>query len=424
MAPPTTASTSLVRNRSFNLLWGSQFLSGLGTAISGIAFPLLILATTGSAIHAGIVGTVAAVVRLALRIPSGVVVDRVDRKRLMIGCDAIRLCAYVGLALLVASGRAGLVAIIVLAGIDAVCGSFFETAELAALRNVVGVEQIPLATARNAAREQAASLIGPPLGGVLFAAARAVPFLADAVSYAASLVGIAFIGTPLQQERTQRSQGALADVREGLRFCWNQPVVRATILMAPPLNLAINGLIFAGIIILRKDGLAPGLVGLFETILGVGGLLGAIVAGPMQRWLSMRALVFGIAWATVVLVAAASFLTGSLLLAAPLAATFFLSPAVNAALFGYIGAVTPDALQGRVMSVLLTGAMSMASLSPLLAGVFYETLGARGTVYGFAAVTAVSAVGATASRVLRSMSGKPADESARAAAAVLEAAAA
>jgi hypothetical protein len=97
---------------------------------------------------------------------------------------------------------------------------------------------------------------------------------------------------------------------------------------------------------------------------------------------------------------------------------------VNAALFGYIGAVTPDALQGRVMSVLFTGAMSMASISPLLAGVFYEAFGAKGTVYAFTAVTAVSAVGATASRVLWSMSGKPAEESARAAAAAVPEAAA
>lgn len=406
---------SLWRNRSFNLLWSSQFLSGLGTNISFIAFPLLVLAITGSAVSAGIVGTAAAAVRFALRIPSGVLVDRVNRKSAMLICDAVRLLAYGALAFILVKGHGNLIVITAFAVIDAAGGTIFETAEMAALRNVVSVAQVPAAHARNEARDQAAALAGPPFGGLLFAAARALPFVADAISYALSFAGIALIRQPFQQERTEQSRGAVHDVREGLRFCWRQPFVRATILLAPPLNLAVNGLIFGGIIILRKDGLTPGLVGLFQSVLSVGGLLGAVAAGPMQKLISMRTLILGATWIATALIATASFVTGSLLLAVPLGITLLIFPAANAALFGYLAAVTPDAMQGRVISVLLTAATSMASLAPLLAGVLYESFGARGTVLGFTVATAISAIVATKSGVIRAMSGKPGEEAARAA---------
>lgn len=406
---------SLWRNRSYNLLWSSQFLSGLGSNISFIAFPLLVLAITGSAISAGIVGTAAAAARFALRIPSGVLADRLNRKTLMLACDAIRLAGYGALALVVLRGHPDLIIITAFAVLDAAGGTVFETAEMAALRNVVSVEQVPAAHARNEARDQAAALAGPPAGGLLFAAARALPFAADAISYLLSFIGVALIREPFQQERTRPSRGAVHDVREGLRFCWRQPFVRTTIILAPPLNLAVNGLIFAGIVILRKDGLTPGLVGLFQAILSAGGLLGAVAAGPMQKFMSMRLLILGATWISAALIAAASFVTGSLLLAVPLGLTLVIFPAANAALFGYLAAVTPDEMQGRVISVLLTAATSMASLAPLLAGVLYESFGARGTVLGFTAATVVSAAVATRSAVIRAMAGKPGEEAARAA---------
>src|ERR1700733_12501607 len=142
MALPTSVNESttppnLWRNRSFNLLWSSQFLSGLGTNISGIAFPLLVLAITGSAISAGVVGTAAAAVRFALRIPAGVLVDRVNRKIVMLSWVSVRLVAAARLSLFVVSGHENLTVIMGLAVVEAVGGTVFETAELAAVSNVV-----------------------------------------------------------------------------------------------------------------------------------------------------------------------------------------------------------------------------------------------------------------------------------------------
>ncbi|NUR24825.1 MAG: MFS transporter, partial [Catenulispora sp.] len=83
----TPPPPSLWRNRAFNLLWTSQALSDLGSAMSNLALPLLTLGITRSPIQAGVVGTASAVVRLACQLPAGVLTDRIDRRKLMLVCD-------------------------------------------------------------------------------------------------------------------------------------------------------------------------------------------------------------------------------------------------------------------------------------------------------------------------------------------------
>ncbi|MFD0517186.1 MFS transporter [Paractinoplanes durhamensis] len=161
-------TTTLWRNRDFNLLWGSQALSDLGASIAQLAVPLLVLELTDSAVKAGLVGTVALVARLLARLPAGVLADRIDRRRALLACDAVRLLAFVALAVAVATGRAGLTAIIVVAVVDAIGNSLFSTVEYASLRSIVAPAQLPAAVARNEARAYGASLTGPPLGGLLF----------------------------------------------------------------------------------------------------------------------------------------------------------------------------------------------------------------------------------------------------------------
>jgi MFS family permease len=395
-APP-----SLWRNRSFNLLWGSQVLSDLGTNMSVLAFPLLVLALTNSPITAGLIGTGGALARMILRLPAGVVADRVNRKRAMLICDAVRLVAYAVLGLLVLTHHVNLPIILATAVVDAFATTIFGSAEMAALRSVVPIASLTTAVARNEARNATAALIGPPLGGVLFSVARALPFLADAVSYGLSLIGVSLIRTPLQQERTKAPGNPLTELREGLRFSVSQPFVRAVLMLSPPINLAFNGVIFASIIILRQEGVAPGLIGTVDTILSVGGLLGAFSAGTLQRLFGIRTLIIGISWAGAALIASAALFTHSILIAVPIALAVFLSPATNAAMFGYQAAVTPDELQGRVMSVIFTAALSLQSVAPLLAGVLYAWIGAQGTILVFAGCIVVGAVIAMSSSGIR-----------------------
>ena len=296
MSAPTTPvrapAPSLWRNRDFNLLWTSQCFSGLGTSMTSLAYPLVVLALTGSAIAAGAVGTVAAVARTALRLPAGVLVDRVDRRRLMVGCDAVRLVAFVVLGFAVFTGRANLLLVMVIALVESVCSVAFESAEMTALPNLVPMAQVSTAVARNEARGAAVNLVGPPLGGALYTLGRSVPFLADAVSYLLSLTGLLLIRRRFQQRDQGRpTTSPLHDLFEGLRFIVGEPFLRAAMAIAAPINFALNGLIFALILLLQRSGTTPALIGTMQTAIGVGGLVGAVLAGPLMRRFSTSVLV-------------------------------------------------------------------------------------------------------------------------------------
>ncbi|HEY2792119.1 MAG TPA: MFS transporter, partial [Micromonosporaceae bacterium] len=348
---PVVKAPNLWRNRSFNLLWGGQTLSELGSGMAGLAVPLVVLATTGSAVQAGIVGTVGSACRFAVRLPAGALADRVNRRRVLLVADSIRLVAATAFAALVLTHHASLAAILAITVVLAIAGETFSIVENSALRSIVPLEQLPTASARNEARGAAASLAGPPLGGVLYTIARSLPFVANAISFVVSLVCVWLIRTPLQQDREPDPTDS-GGIRDGVRFVLEQPFLRAALYIAVPLNFGYNGLLFAVILMLQRSGVTPGLIGTVDTIVGIAGVVGAIAAPMLQRLLPIRVLILGIAWTAAVLVAGGAFLTHSPLIAVPIALSLLFSPATNATLFGYQAAITPDRLQGRVMSVI------------------------------------------------------------------------
>ena len=132
-------------------------------------------------------------------------------------------------------------------------------------------------------------------------------------------------------------------------------------------------------------------------------MIGALLAPMVARRIPVRLLVIGIAWIGTLLIAVAATLTGSILIGVPIALTILLGPATNAALFGYQAAITPDRLQGRVVSVIFMAAMSLASVSSLLGGAFVHWWGGPAAVLAFAGLLAVAAVIATMSKGIREM---------------------
>jgi hypothetical protein len=393
----------LWRNRSFNLLWTSQSLSDLGSSISRLAIPLLVLTVTRSPVQAGLVGTAGLLAGLLCRLPAGVLIDRIDRRKAMIVCDVIRLVAYLALALAVLRGRAGLPAIVAVAVLNAACSTVFSTAEHSALRNIVPAVQFPAAVARNEARTYGTSLAGPPVSGLLFGVGAALPFVGTCMTCLASLVGILLIRQPLQERRDAAPAGHASAMAEGVRFVFGNAFLRSVVLIVAPLNLAISGIMFAIIITLQRHGTPPAVIGTAETILGVGGLLGALAAPTLQRWLRLPVLIRAICWTASGLMAVSALLVDSLAAAVPLGLAVFLGPACNAALFGYQTAITPDRLQGRVVSVVLLLGTSVSAAAPALAGLLIAVWGSTTAILTFAAMVLGSALAATLGKGIRVM---------------------
>jgi predicted MFS family arabinose efflux permease len=401
-APAVTAP--LRRNRDFNLLWSGQVLSSLGTRVSGIAIPLLVLARTHSPAKAGIAEFASALPLFVLTLPAGALVDRWNRKRLLVVCDAIRCVAYVTLAVAIATGRIWFVHILVVVLVDGCGYVFFGVAERSALRHVVADEHLPAALARNQARDYAALLGGPPLGGLLYAVARAVPFVFDAVSYAVSVVSLSFLRARLQGEREPRRLDLVREVREGLAWFWREPFIRTTSLLITGSDLVVNALWLVVIVLARERGASAALVGGLFGFLGVGGLAGAFVAPRLARRLSRRVVVISTMWLQAVLVPLL-FVPGAVTAGVVYGAMFLLHPTWNAVVGGYRIRATPDELLGRVQSVATLLSLGSVPFAFLLVGFMLQGFGTTPTILVFASVMAVVAVAAVASPAIRSANG-------------------
>ncbi len=392
----------LRRNRNFRLLWVGQVLSDLGSQFGALAYPLLILALTHSPVIAGVVGTATSVVAFAVRLPAGALADRMDRRTTMIVVDGVRTAVLLGLALAVALHEIVWPVVLFVAIVDRIGDTIFSPASTAALPEIVDDDQLEGAWAATEARQYAASLGGPALGGVLFSLGRAVPFIGDTISYGVSmLTSSAMKGSFQPAPKEGDRKGLWRESFEGFRLIRHDPLLRAVIVQAPLINFAFTGIVFTVTLSLQHHGTSASIIGLTQSAIMVGGLLGALVAPRFQGRFSLTQLVVVLTAGGAALFGVAAVLAPSPLMAAPIAIPFFLSPVTNAALFAAMLRKTPAEMRGRVNNALLQMATGLAALAPLVAGLLVAHTSPHWAMGAFALALSVSAVLAMTLKGLR-----------------------
>ena len=398
----STGALPLRRNRDFHLLWAGQAVSALGSRASSVAYPLLVLAITGSPAQAGVVGSAATVPFLLVQLPAGVLVDRVDRRRAMLACDAGRLCALAGLAAAVAAGHAAVAVIAAVAFVEGCLGVTFDLAERGAVQVLVPEAQLESALAQNEARVRGAALAGQPLGGLLFGLGRVVPFAADAASYAVSLVTLAAIDRPFPASSGEREpRHALAELSEGLRWLWGQPFLRATTILVAGSNGLFQAVTLAVIVTARAHGASPGAIGLILAGFGAGGLAGAAAAARVAVRLPAAAVVIGANWVWALLLPVVALVPRPAAIGAAAAGMAFVGPIWNVVIGSLDLRLTPAHLLGRVRAVHMTAAFGAIPLGSLTGGFLLDRLGPSATVWALAAGMLGVALAATASPAVR-----------------------
>ncbi len=319
----------------------------------------------------------------------------------MIACDAGRALAMASLAGALLLGQVSLVQIVVAAFLEGSLNVAFRPAETGALKQLVPPRDLSTAIAANEARDNAAYLAGPSLGGVFFALTSAAPFLADAASYVISLVALLRIRQPFQQKREAQSRPLHREIVEGLFWVRRQPFLRAALLLAGGSNLVSNALALLVIIVARQRGASPTTVGLMLTLVAVGGLAGAVATPTLRRHVPTRLLILGVPWLYAALIPTLALVPDALPLGAIFGVMTFLGPAWNAVVGGFAIMITPDHLQSRCSSIdsLLSGAG--IAIAPLAAGFLLSAFSATAAIAALAALALVVALGGSASRALR-----------------------
>jgi fucose permease len=398
--PAPREPVPLRRNRDFQLLWGGQAVSLLGSQTSKIAYPLLVLALTGSPAKAGIAGFAAMLGYLLFPLPAGGVADRHDRKRIMIGCDVIRLAAVGSIAVAGWAAHITYVQVLVAGFIEGTATVFFGVAQRAALPMLVHSSQRSVAVGQNEARQNAAQLAGPALGGALFGLSWAAPFAADALSYLASLVTLPFIKARMQASRPtstpttpRRLQGELG---EGLAWTWGQPFLRYSAFFAAAVNILLQILTLGLIVLARHDGASSAQIGLIVGCMGVGGLVGAFAAPWFQRRIPAGIIITSCMWIWAILLALIVLVHVPLWLCPIVAGLGFVGPSWNVSVQTYRMQITPNEMLGRTSSVAVQIAWGVIPFGSLLAGFLLQTMAPSAAMAVVAGGMAVTAVAATA----------------------------
>ena len=260
----TRPAPPLWRNRDFLLLWSGQSISTLGTGVSLFALPLLVLALTSSPALAGLMTAVRQAPYLLFSLPAGALVDRWDRKRVMIRCDAVRWLALGSLPLAFALGHLTLAQVYVIAFVEGTANVLFSLAQLSALPQVVPPAQLTRAYSLDNANEYVGALLGPALGALIIGLAPIVEvgtmlaYLTDSVSYLVSVISLRFIRISFQQQREAASQHNLrAEIAEGLRFLWKERRLRLMVILTTTINFLQSPITLAVILLAQKGLLWP-----------------------------------------------------------------------------------------------------------------------------------------------------------------------
>lgn len=400
-AAAVTRPTPLWRNRDYLLLWGGQAVSSVGSEASLLALPLLILSLTHSPAQAGLAGALRSLAYVLLGMPAGALIDRWNRKRTMIFCDIGRAVALGSIPLALALGRFTIAQLYLVSFLEGTLFVFFTLAESAALPRVVAKVQLPAATAQSEVTGGVVTLVGPSLGGALFGAARALPFMVDAISYAASALSLSWIRLPFQEDHPHHSRSLRAEMWEGLRWIWREPVVRSLALLHGLLIFSTSGLTLIMLVIAEHKHAAPLAIGLMFGISGVGGVLGALLGGQAHKHFRLGQIMVGAFWLFAVLWPLFAVAPSLLALGTILAAFWVVDAMYDVAQISYRLARIPDALRGRVNGAFRLVAFGCEALGIALIGVLLQQIGVLATILSFEVVLVVLALAATVNRAIR-----------------------
>jgi len=353
-------------------------ISNIGDGVMGAAFPLLVASLTRDPLLVAGATLVGRLPWFLFALISGALVDRMDRRRVMIFTDSIRALGVGLLAWGVGTGDVGIGTVYVVAFGLGVAETFFDTSAEAFTPRLVQPEQLAAANGRLQGLEWVGgSFVGPPIGAALFAVTASLPFLIDAGSFAVAALFVALIPGVFRSDRSTDTT-IRSDIAVGLRWLWGQRVVRTLALMAGTTNMFIFGIISIFVLFAQDIlGVPDASYGILLAALGVGGLLGALLAPRMVARIgsgnTLRVVVSVQAFAVAVLGT-----TSNAWLAGVLMAIFgFLTTSWNVVAVSLRQGLTPDAMRGRVAGASRLLAWGTQPIGALAGGAVAAAFGLR-----------------------------------------------
>jgi MFS family permease len=377
----TIARRSVFRSRSFTLFFAGQSLSYLGDGLRTIAIPLLVFHLTGSASALGVTYALEFAPFAIFGLVGGSLADRLNRRNLMIACDAARFVIMSAWA--IAWGIHALTIPMIYVGmvVLSICGAVFQGCQASSIPYVLGKDRATQAVAALIATEQTSQLMAPPLGGAIFAITGPLPALViDAFTYLCSQVSIALVPTfgPERPSGLPSWRLIADDIRTGFAFLARDKAMLQLTALGAVFNFfgLMTGAVF--IPFLKRDlGATDLIVGIMLGAAAIGSLLGSVAASRVPRsWAIGKVLQISHVLDGVLFIPVA--LTHSVYVAATfMAITNAFVVFEIAQIVGWRMRVIPEELVGRVFGVVRLVALCGTAPGAIVGGIMADRFGAR-----------------------------------------------
>jgi MFS family permease len=389
---------SLWGRPDFLRLWCGQFVSEFGSQITLLALPLAaILVLHASTIQVATLTTLEFSPYLFFALAAGALVDRLPRRPVMVVADIGRAALLGSVPLAYAFDALTLPQLYAVGFAAGTLTVFFGLAYQAYLPQLVERERLLEANGKLEAARSVAQTGGPGAGGglvALFSAPGAV--LADAISFVVSALLITSIRQREERPSVPEKRDLRAEVDEGIRYVWRQPVLRANLFSSGLANFAY-GAIWALLLVfaVRMLGLHAGLIGVILALGQGGGILGAVFAGRIAGRIGAGpTFIFAMAsfGPGMLLIALANRSTAIPFLAVGWALASFATATTSVIGIGIRQAMVPQRLQGRVVGATRTVILGIAPLGSLAGGGLAAAFGLREALLVGAAISCVAFV--------------------------------
>ncbi len=393
-------------------LFASRTVSNLGDGMTLVAGPLLAAAFTRDPLQIAGLAFAQRLPWLLFALLSGVLVDRLDKRRLMAAVDAFRSVAVGALGLAVLLDLASLPLLYGIFFLVGTAETLFDTASVSVVPAVVASENLQKANGRlYAGQILANNMAGPPLGGLLFASAAALPFLLDAGTFAAAAALVLtlrgrFRARPAETASNTPPTSIGAEVAEGLNWLWRHRLLRALVSTIGIMNLTFGAAFAVWVLYVQERlGLGPVGYGALAAAIPVGGVFGGLlaerVAGLLGAGTVLRAGLLVEAVTHVILGSTTNGWTAGAILA------LF---GLHAVVWGTVSVslrqeLVPGDLMGRVNSVYLLFDAGSASIGALLGGLIAGGFGLTAPFW-----LAAASVGAWVALIWRALGDRAIEE--------------
>ena len=378
------------------LLWSGQTVSEVGSAVTGIALPLLATVTLKSTLFEnGLLATLSMLPFLLVTLPAGAWVDRWRKRRVLMWSDAGRFVLIGSIPIGKYFGFLSLNQLYLVAFLAGVLTVFFDVAYQSYLPALVDHDQLIDGNGKIGASQAFGQASGPAIGGLLVAAlGAAYAVIVDAVSFLVSTLATFFIKHREPPREKVPNRRLRTEIGEGLRFVAHQPILRKIVACTATSNFG-GGMLTAALIyfVVHTLHLGATFVGVFFTIGALGGMLGGVLAGRLGRAVGSARII----WVSILIGAPFDFLVP---FAQPgwrasfVIVGFFAGSATaviyNTAQVSYRQRICPPELLGRMNASVRFVVWGTQPLGSLIGGALGLWLGSRAVLFISAAVASLS----------------------------------